>query len=385
MAIRSRKKIGIIFNFSGSWLGGVYYIQNIIKALNYLDDDQKPQIVIFHNNELSKFAKEIEYPYLELVSWDFINVYKGYIYSWIFRKNIFVKDLLHKYKLDGIYPLYDQPISISNTDTIIATWFPDLQHKFYPKYFNKINLFFREMRLKLMLKNSNVLVVSSNDVANHFKQFYKIPTTLKIHVLPFVSIIDNFSFNNAKELNVKYSLPKEYYIVSNQFYEHKNHIVVFKAISLLKKNNFKVHVVLTGKMEDYRNPIYIDRLKSEIKENGIEDCISLLGIIPRQDQLCLLKNSKAVIQPSFFEGWSTVIEDAKSLHVSVIASNIAVHKEQLEGKGFYFNPDDELDLAQLLQSFTKDNIPVIYENYESRVKKFAINFISVFDKSKGLN
>jgi hypothetical protein len=42
----SRCSIGIIFNFSKGWLGGFYYYQNIIKALNFLDDDEKPAIVI---------------------------------------------------------------------------------------------------------------------------------------------------------------------------------------------------------------------------------------------------------------------------------------------------------------------------------------------------
>jgi glycosyltransferase involved in cell wall biosynthesis len=379
MAGQNRKRIGIIFNFSGSWLGGVYYIQNIIKAINYLDDDQKPQIIIFHNDELSNFAKEINYPYLELVSWDFINVYKGYLYSWIFRQNIFVQKLLCQYKLDGIYPLYDQPVALTNTNTIIATWFPDLQHKFYPNYFNKINLVFREMRLKLMLKNSDVLVVSSKDVASHFKRFYKIPVTLKIHILPFVSMIDDFSFGNSEELKARYNVPKEYFMVSNQFYEHKNHIIVFKALTLLKKSNTKVHIVLTGKMEDYRNPKYIEKLKKEIADNAIEGNISLLGVIPRADQLCLLKNAKAIIQPSLFEGWSTVIEDAKSLQTPVICSDIAVHKEQLEAKGFYFNPSSEIELADLLKNFSRNNKADIYENYDNRVKKFAQNFISLFN------
>jgi hypothetical protein len=35
-----------------------------------------------------------------------------------------------------------------------------------------------------------------------------------------------------------------------------------------------------------------------------------------------MKNATAIMQPSLFEGWSTVIEDAKSLQVPVIASDL---------------------------------------------------------------
>lgn len=376
---RTRKKIGILFNFSGSWLGGVYYIQNIIKALNYLEDKDKPEIVIFYTDELSGFAKEIEYPYLKIVPLDFINTYTGFLKSWILRKNVFVRDIIDEYNLDGVYPLYNHPLKDKFLEgKTLAAWFPDLQHKFYPKYFNKINLFFREARVKLILKNANVLVVSSNDVAGHFKKFYKISSRLKIHVLPFVSIIDDFNFDEFSVLKKKYNLPDNYYMVSNQFYEHKNHIVIMKTISELKKNNSNIHIVLTGKMEDYRNPNYIELLKKEIKENQIEDYISLLGVIPRNEQLCLIKNAKAIVQPSLFEGWSTVIEDAKSLQVPVICSNIDVHKEQLEEKGFYFEPSSTKELASILINFSNKKSDSIYENYELRVKKCAENFISIF-------
>lgn len=380
MDIRNRKKIGVLFNFSGSWLGGVYYIQNIIKTLNYLDDKDKPEIIVFYTNELSSFANSIEYPYLKLVPWNFINTYKGYLKSWFAKKNIFVNDIINKYSLDGVYPLYDHPLMDKGLKgKILAAWFPDLQHKFYPNYFNKINLILREARVKLILRNASVLVVSSNDVASHFKKFYRIPSKLKIHVLPFVSIIDNFNFDNFSQLKLRYNLPDEYYMVSNQFYEHKNHIIIMKALSLLKKNGSNIHVVLTGKMQDYRNPKYIEQLKKEIQESKIADCISLLGVIPREDQLCLIENAKAVIQPSLFEGWSTVIEDAKSLQVPVISSNIEVHKEQLEEKGVYFDPTSEEELAAILINFSRNKEGTRYENYEVRVKECAENFMSIFN------
>lgn len=38
-----------------------------------------------------------------------------------------------------------------------------------------------------------------------------------------------------------------------------------------------------------------------------------------------------MVQPSRFEGWSTVIEDAKALGRPIIATDIAVHQEQLAG------------------------------------------------------
>lgn len=379
----NRKRIGIIFNFNKIWLGGAYYVQNIMKSLDYLEDSEKPEIIIFYKKELSRFVENINYPYLKIVPWKFSSIYTGYFLSWVLRKNIFVNKIIKKFDLDGIYPLYEHPIKNKDVKkTKLVAWFPDLQHKFYPKYFNKINLFLREERVKMIVRNASILVVSSEDVANNFKKLYKLPKRLKIHVLPFVSMINNFSFDNFSELKQKYNLPNNYFIVSNQFYEHKNHITVFKALSFLKDKGTDVHVVFTGKMEDYRNPIFIDKLKKEIDDNEISEMMSFLGVIPRDEQLCLMKNADAIIQPSLFEGWSTVIEDAKSLQVPVISSNIAVHKEQLKKNGIYFNPLDEEGLAEILSTFIKSDNRVYYEEYEKRVLKFAENFNSIFDNKK---
>ena len=378
----NRKKIGIIFNFDRSWLGGVYYLINIIKSLNFLADDDKPKIFLFYNPDLSDFLNEIDYPYLKMISWKFPEVSRAYIKSILFGKNLFIDEILDQYELDGLYPVNDQPVKSKKAlkkQIKLITWYADLQHKFYPEFFSKKKLFFREAKLRLLLKNSSDLVVSSNDVKSHFHKFYKIRKQLHMHVIPFVSIIDDFDFENIKDLKDRYEIPKDYFMVSNQFYKHKNHIVVLKALTKIKEKGIRdIHIVMTGKMEHYNDPEFIIQLREEIALNQLEPYLSMLDVIPRQDQLCLMKHAKAVIQPSLFEGWSTVIEDAKSLQVPVLASNIEIHKEQLSDKGVYFDPYNENELADKLSTFPRNSSTLLYEKYENRVQDFAKKFIDLF-------
>ena len=81
-----RIKLGIIFNFNPSWMGGIIYILNLIKTLDFLDDDDKPEIFLFYRSDLKKFADQIKYPYFHTVEWNFSPVYKGYIRSWFTAK-----------------------------------------------------------------------------------------------------------------------------------------------------------------------------------------------------------------------------------------------------------------------------------------------------------
>jgi glycosyltransferase involved in cell wall biosynthesis len=55
-----------------------------------------------------------------------------------------------------------------------------------------------------------------------------------------------------------------------------------------------------------------------------------------------------VINPSLFEGWSTTVEEAKSMGKALILSDIPTHREQTPARGHYFAPHDSECLAALL-------------------------------------
>jgi glycosyltransferase involved in cell wall biosynthesis len=379
----NRFRIGIIFNFTKGWLGGFYYYQNIINAINFLEDTEKPEIVIFYNDDYSAYLNELHYPYLQLVPWKFIEVKKGYLLSLLKQKNVFVNDMIRIYHLDGIYAVNDNPLPATrgiDSNTIAAAWFPDLQHKFFPQFFDKKRLWFRELRLKITLKNAKDLVVSSNDTVDHFRKFYTLPATLRIHVLQFVSVLDAYKTRDISVVRSAYKIPDEYFIVSNSFLKHKNHKVVLHALKLLAEKNKPVYIVFTGKMNVYGSDNeHLDELISIVKENKLESYVSFLDVIPREDQLCMMKHAKAVLQPSMFEGWNTTIEDAKSMQLPVIASHIPVHKEQLGNAGTYFDPLSPEELASVLSGYSKPGNGNLYDDYASRVKMFAAEFLKIFN------
>ena len=61
-----------------------------------------------------------------------------------------------------------------------------------------------------------------------------------------------------------------------------------------------------------------------------------------------MRQSLAMLQPSLFEGWSTPVEEAKSLGKSIVLSNIPVHVEQSPPGVRYFDPTDAAALAVCL-------------------------------------
>ena len=263
----------------------------------------------------------------------------------------------------------------------LISWIPDFQHKFYPHFFGFFNKLLREYRFKNILKNTNGIVLSSNNAKSHLQKFYKGVNYNKIKVLNFLSHVNTIKCPESSNIIEQYKIKNPYFIVSNQFYRHKNHKVVFKAIkNLVDQGYLNFEIVFTGKKEDYRDKNFYSEIENFVAEIKIENKVKILGLIPREDQLALLKSAIAIIQPSFFEGWNTSIEDAKALKQQVICSNISVHQEQMLDNAFYFNPNDDIELSNILihllsKEFTR--LPV-FNDFNQRVNYFAENFINLF-------
>jgi glycosyltransferase involved in cell wall biosynthesis len=173
----------------------------------------------------------------------------------------------------------------------------------------------------------------------------------------------------------KFDLEGDYFICSNQFWAHKNHLTVLKALKKMIQSRKGVSVIFTGKPYDNRNPDYYPSLVSWIKDQGLEGSARFIGFIERKEQLTLMKNSLAVIQPSLFEGWSTVVEDAKALGVPILVSDIPVHREQLpDGYPFFFRAEDDNSLAGLMARFPL-GITFSYDlDYSESIRAFGANF-----------
>jgi glycosyltransferase involved in cell wall biosynthesis len=375
---KNRLKLGIIFNFSPQWMGGIIYVINVVKTLNYLDDEEKPEIVLFYNSSLGRFLPEIKYPYLKVIEWSFSSVLAGNLQSWFLRKNVFYDDLIDKYNLDAVYPAKNFPVR-SKTKAKVVAWYADLQHKYYPEFFSRWTIIHRNIRLHFMLRNADDLIVSSQAVKNDFDKFFNLRKGLRIHVFHFTSVNDDYLKMSIDELRGKYNLPEKYFLVSNQFHKHKNHKVLLLAIAELKEKNIIKHLAITGKFPKDSDSPYLKDVYSIINKHKLQDQISLLGIIPREDQIEIMRHSQAVLQPSLFEGWSTVIEDAISLQVPVIASNIPVNIEQLGEAGVYFEPHNHEQLAGILRNYPdRDLSKNPYEDYSKRVYEAARLLTNVF-------
>ena len=151
-----------------------------------------------------------------------------------------------------------------------------------------------------------------------------------------------------------------------------------KRITCKEINKYpEIQFVYTGK-QDSSEKKYIRVFNDFIKKNDLINNIVFTGFISREEQIALMINSKAIIQPSLFEGWNTSIEDCKSLGLDVIASDIKVHREQLGKASLLFNKNSEEDLANLVTLKMENNkISNFNFSLESESKIIAKKLINI--------
>ena len=98
-----------------------------------------------------------------------------------------------------------------------------------------------------------------------------------------------------------------------------------------------------------------------------------------------MRRCLAVIQPSLFEGWSSVIEDARSMGKPVIASDFPVHIEQNSPNSYFFKRRNSEELAalifQLLPNLEEGPSPQLEalarQDNQERVNAYGRRFLEI--------
>lgn len=206
-------------------------------------------------------------------------------------------------------------------------WIPDFQPHHLPELFEPRERALRLASFASIAATRGVLLLSSRSALADLQRFYP-QAVVTPRVWSFCSGIEPVDASPA-EVAQRHQLPPKFLYVANQFWKHKDHATLFEALRLLRRQGIEVPVVCTGLQQDRRDPGYVPQLIEALERGGVRQQVHLLGMVPRQDQVQLFRLAAAVVQPSRFEGWSTVIEDAKALGRPVIASDLPVHREQL--------------------------------------------------------
>jgi glycosyltransferase involved in cell wall biosynthesis len=374
-----KRKIGIIYNVTDDWIGGKYYLDSIVAVLKR--NDSLFDLYIFSADHHKGSNDGRFYRYKLNIIERILQKLGGKlslltdIYLKVFRSKT-IKKLM---SFDSFFPVINDIIFAKLPDFKKMYWIPDFQENHYPDFFKKWEIIQR-IALQVNVAYSDAKLILSSIIArNDFMRLYP-QACCNIVIIQFISSLyfQEYDIPDYGKLQKKYCISDGYFVCSNQFWAHKNHIVIVNALLFLKASCSNIKVFFTGKEYDYRDPEYIFKLKEMVKILKLENNIIFLGFISRIEQIALIKYAKAVIQPSLSEGWNTTIEDAKFLGKEVIASDIDVHREQLNEKGYFFSPNDAESLAGILRSLINTSSKTIDYSYQTCCIEYQKKIVHLF-------
>ena len=277
-------------------------------------------------------------------------------------------------------------ISDSNLTSLIPSirWIPDFQHIDLPEFFSEKEIESRNSDFKHFAINSTKIILSSNHAKSKFDELFEFASEKSVAIPFSVSIPDEIWGISKSDIMEKYSLDENWIHFPSQWWKHKNHECIIESF---RKVQSEITLVISGKMDDYRNPEHKESILKLVAKNSNSKRIRVLGEIPYPEMLAMMRFSKGLLNPSYYEGWSTTVEEAKSFGIPILASDIDVHKEQLQSYSFsskLIDPEDRDLWAKEIDELGDQKVAIANEHHiKSRVQtnceKFGADFFKVLE------
>lgn len=190
-----------------------------------------------------------------------------------------------------------------------------------------------ENRLRNNLYRAKLVVVDSKDTAVKVAQIYGIPMS-RFLVIPFVPR-DEFLDYRRQKANVR----KQYAIYPANFWEHKNHVTLFRAMKqLIDTGKTPVRLILTG-----YNTGFGEDLERMIESLNLKEFVEIRNFIPLKELIELYVGAKLTVYPSLLGPTNIPPLESLSLGTPVYASEESVKSIQSMGlKGMKLLPAKDI-------------------------------------------
>jgi glycosyltransferase involved in cell wall biosynthesis len=226
----------------------------------------------------------------------------------------------------------------------------DLNHQSkpsFPELSGNGRFRYRERYLSEMCKVVEGVVVSSDVTKRRVHESYRMPRE-RIFVVPYIPAQYILENKTSQEFALKDRLPDKYIFYPAQFWRHKNHIRLIRAISILRSEFGDIRVVLVGSKKNG----YVDVL-SEVVKLGLQNHVHIMGYVCDKDMPELYRRARALIMPTFGGPTNIPPLEAFALGCPVAISDIC--SEQVADAALLFSPNSVDEIADSIRRLWSDD------------------------------
>jgi len=214
----------------------------------------------------------------------------------------------------------------------------------------------REYILTNGMEQALFVLADSHAAKKEIVEFYGIGPE-KIEVLPFVPppcLSTGFLPNALAEVKRKYQLPEKFIFYPAQFWPHKNHEGVIRALHLIKKKKGEeVPAVFVGSAESkWAN---LEEILGLAKDLGVENQILYLGYVDQEDMFPLYKLATVLVMPTFPGPTNIPVLEAFAAGCPVVTTDIEALREQVGDAGILVDPESAEQISNAVHRVWTDD------------------------------
>lgn len=255
--------------------------------------------------------------------------------------------ILRHEKIDIVFATR-QLVPMPNYNVKLIMPVHDLMHR-YERRFPEVAEDFerRERAAKCLAAYGECALVDSRLGKKQFAESYMRRGSRKphIYVLPFTA---PRYIEQDEEIYVE--TPKRYVFYPAQFWQHKNHINLIRAVELLVADVPDIHLVLVGSEKNSMGEIHRYLLEHRLNEH-----VTVKGFVSNGNMIYLYKHAVGMIMPSYFGPTNIPPLEAMALGCPVAVSNNYAMPEQVGNAGLLFDPDSPEEIAECIRKIWLDD------------------------------
>lgn len=346
-----KKKIAVYLNSEPEWGGQHQYTVVLMECLAKLNDIDI--LAICNNQYWRSWCRKHQIKVWNIAWPDLTEEVKKYhlkcpVFSWIY--SIYMTRLgkgIRKEKINAVV-CTTQGSFVPNLGIKVIAPVHDLMHRYesvFPEVREEYEI--REVLLSAKARYTWCILTDSKLGKKQFIESYSKYIKRRTHIvsLPFVT-----QKNDKESIEEFIETPKKYVFYPAQFWQHKNHINLVKAVNLLVKEIPDIHLILVGSEKNG-----LKKIQQYIREHELEKHVTIKGFVSDGNIIYLYKHAVGLIMPSYFGPTNIPPLEAMALGCPVAVSNKYAMPEQVGEAGLLFDPDSPKEIAECIRKIWFDD------------------------------
>jgi glycosyltransferase involved in cell wall biosynthesis len=228
-----------------------------------------------------------------------------------------------------------------------------LTHPWFPEVSSGGEWNAREAMYEQLLRRATYVITGTEVGRDEIAGLYKVPVE-RIRILPHPSPkFPSLEDGAVERVMREYDICGAYLLYPAQFWAHKNHVILLKALRLLNQERTETRFKLVLVGGDKGNFEYVKKIASEL---DVMRDVFFLGFVSVEVLMALYQRAFALVYPSFCGPENMPPLEAFSAEVPVVAADIPGSREQLASAALLVDPSSPEDFVDAINKLERDEI-----------------------------